>query len=176
LNDYIINHSTKLIKKYKTRNPFEIAAYMNIDVLFMDLGKLKGFYKRDGHNRFIVINNQICEPLQTIVCAHEIGHDQLHRHLAKSHTLQEFAIYDMKSKPEYEANLFAAELLFSTKDVLECFNLGYNFYETACLLNTDIHLLAVKLLIMNINGYQLNIPVDLKSNFLGTSTYKDYSV
>jgi len=29
---------------------------------------------------------------------------------------------------------------------------------------------------MNSNGYQLNIPVDLKSNFLGTDTYEDYSV
>jgi len=142
----------------------------------MDLGKLKGFYKRDGHNRFIVINSQINEPLQKIICAHELGHDQLHRHLAESQTLQEFAIYDMKSKPEYEANLFAAELLFSTKDVLEYFEQGYNFYETACLLNTDIHLLAVKLMVMNSNGYQLNIPVDLKSDFLGTDTYEDYSV
>lgn len=46
-------------------------------------------------------------------------------------------------------------------------SIGYNFYETACLLNTDIHLLAVKLMIMNTNGYQLNIPVDFKSDFLG---------
>ncbi len=168
MNDYITNRSTKLIKKYKTRNPFEIAACMNIDVMFMDLGKLKGFYKRDGHNRFIIINDLICEPLQKIVCAHELGHDQLHRHLAESHALQEFAIYDMKSKPEYEANLFAAELLFSNNDVLEYFNQGYNFYETACLLNTDIHLLAIKLLIMNSNGYQLNVPIDLKSDFLVT--------
>ncbi|WZL72008.1 hypothetical protein QBE52_12955 [Clostridiaceae bacterium 35-E11] len=36
MNDYIINHSTRLIKKYKTRNPFEIAACMSVDVLFMD--------------------------------------------------------------------------------------------------------------------------------------------
>jgi len=173
LNNYIINRSIRLLKKYKTRNPFEIAANMNIDVLFMDLGKLKGFYKRDGHNRFIIISNQICEPLQRIVCAHELGHDQLHRHIAENHTLQEFAIYNMKSKPEYEANLFAAELLFSTKDVLEYFDQGYNFYETACFLNTDVHLLAVKLMIMNSKGYQLNIPVDLKSDFLGADDGKD---
>jgi Zn-dependent peptidase ImmA (M78 family) len=73
----------------------------------------------------------------------------------------------MKSKPEYEANLFAAELLLSTKDILECFDQGYNFYETACFLNTDVNLLAVKLIVMNSKGHQLNIPVDLKSDFLG---------
>jgi len=176
LNGYILNISKKIIKKYKTRNPFEIAEAMNIEVLYCDLGKLKGFYKKDGHNRFIVINENLNEPLQKIVCAHELGHDQLHRHLAKNSYIKEFMLYDMKSKPEYEANLFAAELLFSAKDVLEYFKQGYNFYETACLLNTDIHLLAVKLMVMNSNGYQLNIPVDLKSNFLGTDTYEDYSV
>jgi len=166
LNDYIINRSTRLIKKCKTRNPFEIAACINVDVLFMNLGKLKGFYKRDGHNRFIIINDQICEPLQKIVCAHELGHDQLHRHLAKSHTLQEFVVYDMKSKPEYEANIFAAEILLPDHDIISLFQLGYNFYETASLLETDTHLLAIKLMIMNTAGLQFNIPVDLKSDFL----------
>ena len=166
MNDFIINRSSQLIEKYKTRNPFEIAEALDIQVLFRNLGRLKGFYKRDGHNRFIVINDQIHENLQRIVCAHELGHDQLHRHLSSSQTLQEFMIYDMKSKPEYEANLFAAEILLSNKDVLDHLKHGYGFYETACLLNTDINLLAVKFMVINSAGHQLNIPVDLKSNFL----------
>lgn len=157
-----------MVKKYDTRDPFEIAASMNIEVLFTDLGKLKGFYKRDGHNRFIVINENINELLQKIVCAHELGHDQLHRHLATNYTLQEFMIYDMKSLPEYEANLFAAEILLDDEDVLANFNQGYNFYETACLLHTDSHLLAIKLMSMNSEGHRFNIPTDLKSDFLGT--------
>ena len=168
MNDYIIRHSKKVIKKYGTRDPFEIAEAMNIDVLFMDLGKLKGFYKRDGHNRFIIINENIDEPFQKIVCAHELGHDQLHRSLTKSYTLQEFMIYDMKSLPEYEANLFAAEVLLSDEEVLNYFSQGYSFYETACLLSTDSHLLAVKLMVMNSDGHEFNIPTDLKSDFLGT--------
>lgn len=142
MNDYIISRSIRLIKKYKTRNPFEIAKAMNIDVLFMDLGKLKGFYKRDGHNRFIVINDRICEPLQKIVCAHELGHDLLHRHLTKCHTLQEFVVYDMKSKPEYEANIFAAEILLPDNDIIVLFQQGYNFYEAASLLETDTHIVC----------------------------------
>lgn len=166
--DYIIRHSKKVIKKYGTRDPFEIAASMNIAVLFIDLGNLKGFYKRDGHNRFIVINNQIHETLQRVVCAHELGHDQLHRHLTKNHALQEFAIYDMKSKPEYEANLFAAEILISDKDVLDYFKQEYSFYEVTSLLSTDIHLMAIKLMIMNKSGCDFNIPVDLKSDFWGS--------
>lgn len=166
MNDYIINSSVKLFKKYKTRNPFEIADLLHIDVLFMDLGKLKGFYKRDGHNRFIVINDDLSEPVQRIVCAHELGHDQLHRDLAKSLTLQEFGVYDMTSKPEYEANLFAAELLLPDQDIMAHFEQGYSFYETAQLLETDNHLLAMKLMIMNDSGAEFRVPVDLKSDFL----------
>jgi Zn-dependent peptidase ImmA (M78 family) len=167
LNDYIIERSTRLVKKYATRDPFEIASNMNIDVLFMDLGNLKGFYKRDGHNRFIVINEGISEPLQKIVCAHELGHDQLHRHLSKNHALQEFAIYDMTCKPEYEANVFASSLLLSDEDILSLFRQDYSFYETAKFLATDPNLLAIKLMTMtNSNNFKYILPQDLKSDFL----------
>ncbi len=166
MNDYIIERSTRLIKRYATRDPFEIASNMNIDVLFMDLGNLKGFYKRDGHNRFIVINEGISEPLQKIVCAHELGHDQLHRHLSKSQTLQEFAIYDMRSKPEYEANIFAADLLLSETDILDSFEQGYTFSETVKLLHTDPQLLAIRLMTMNHTMRYFEIPVSIQSDFL----------
>lgn len=167
LNDYILNRSSKLIKKYKTRDPFEIASGMNIDIIFVDLGELKGFYQRDGHNRFIVINERLEEPVKKIVCAHELGHDQLHRDFATSITMQEFGVYDMKNQPEYEANVFAADLLLSDEQIMTCFNQGYSFYETACILETDKHLLAIKLMAMNNAGYDFNIPLDLKSDFLG---------
>ena len=49
--------------------------------------------------------------MKRIVCAHEIGHDRLHRALAKKHGLQEFVLYDMATKPEYEANIVATEIL-----------------------------------------------------------------
>jgi Zn-dependent peptidase ImmA (M78 family) len=166
LNDYIIERSTRLIKRYATRDPFEIASNMNIEILFMDLGNLKGFYKRDGHNRFIVINEGISEPLQKIVCAHELGHDQLHRHLSKSQTLQEFAIYDMKSKPEYEANVFAAELLLSESDILDSFEQGFTFSETVKLLHTDPQLLAIRLMTMKHIKRHFEIPLNIQSDFL----------
>jgi len=167
LNDYIINRSNKLIKQFKTRDPFEIASGMNIEILYRDLGQLKGFYTKDGHNRFIVINERLEEPVKRIVCAHELGHDQLHRHLSTNLSMQEFAVYDMKCKPEYEANVFAADLLLSDEEITAYFNQGYSFYDTACLLETDKHLLAIKLMVMNNSGLDFNIPVDLKSDFLG---------
>lgn len=38
----ILKEVDKLIKKYKTRNPFEIANALNIEVVYHDLGNLKG--------------------------------------------------------------------------------------------------------------------------------------
>ena len=49
--------------------------------------------------------------------AHEIGHDRLHRALAKKHGLQEFVLYDMATKPEYEANIVAAEILLDSDEI-----------------------------------------------------------
>ena len=68
-------------------------------------------YKIIKRNRVIFINSNLPEYLQKIVCAHELGHDILHRHLAKNVALQEFMLYDMTSRPEYEANMVAADIL-----------------------------------------------------------------
>ena len=42
--DYIERQAIKLIRKYNTRNPFELAYALNINVRFYDFNKLKGFY------------------------------------------------------------------------------------------------------------------------------------
>ncbi len=38
----ILEEVDKLTKKYKTRDPFEIAKGLNIDIIYHDLGNLKG--------------------------------------------------------------------------------------------------------------------------------------
>ena len=77
-----------LVRRYGTRDPFEIAKALGIEVLFCDnFGTLKGMYRVIKRNRFIFINQDLSEKMQRIVCAHEIGHDQLHRHFAKGGTL-----------------------------------------------------------------------------------------
>ena len=76
-----------------------------------NLGSLKGMYCIVKRNRFIFLNKDLSPQMKRIVCAHEIGHDRLHRALAKKHGLQEFVLYDMATKPEYEANIVATEIL-----------------------------------------------------------------
>ncbi len=65
----------KLVRKYNTRNPLEIAESMGITLLFRDLNNLKGFYTISKRTRYIVINENLDEYMQKVICAHELGHD-----------------------------------------------------------------------------------------------------
>lgn len=102
-----------LVRRCGTRDPFQIANALGINVMddCENLGSLKGMYCIVKRNRFIFLNKELSPQMKRIVCAHEIGHDRLHRALAKKHGLQEFVLYDMATKPEYEANIVAAEIL-----------------------------------------------------------------
>jgi Zn-dependent peptidase ImmA (M78 family) len=99
-----------LTKKYKTNNPYELAAFKNVQVILWDMHEeIKGFYKYDKRNKYIFINNNLDESFQRFVCAHELGHSQLHPRVnttfLRANTLLS------TDKIEREANRFAIELL-----------------------------------------------------------------
>lgn len=108
MKDYIERQAIKLIRKYNTRNPFELAYALNINVRFYDFNKLKGFYTYYKRNRFIGINQNLSKIEQALCCAHEIGHDQLHRHL--TYYMKDYDFFT-NIKTEYQANLMAAHIL-----------------------------------------------------------------
>lgn len=157
----------RLVKRFDTRDPFIIADELGIEVLFCDyLNPLKGMYKVVKRNRFIFINSELPEPMQRIVCAHELGHDQLHRHLAKKNPLHEFMLYDMKSTQEYEANIVAAQILLDNDELLEyIYHYRYSAEQIARAMYTDINLVALKIAHLNELGYDLR-PLEHRSNFL----------
>lgn len=157
----------RLVKKCGSRNPFEIAADIGVEVLFCkDFGPLKGMYRVIKRNRFIFINKDLTDGMQRIVCAHELGHDQLHRQFAKENPIQEFMLYDMRSKPEYEANIVAAEILLDNEELLEyIYRYRYSAEEIAHAMNTDINLVALKIAHLNELGYDLR-PIEHRSDFL----------
>ena len=74
-----------LVQRCGTRDPFQIANALGINVMddCENLGSLKGMYCIVKRNRFIFLNKDLSPQMKRIVCAHEIGHDQLHRALAK---------------------------------------------------------------------------------------------
>ena len=77
----------------------------------MDLGEIKGIYKKVVTNKFIVINENLDEFCQKVVLAHELGHAVLH-HSKEIQALKDYDLFPRFSNQiEVEANTFAAELL-----------------------------------------------------------------
>ena len=164
--EYIQTVANKLIKKFDTRDPFQLCQAIGVEVFYADLGSLKGMYKYLKKNRFAVINENLDPFTKTLVCAHELGHDILHQNLARKVCLQEFILYDMKSRPEYEANLFASEILLPDDIILNLARDGYDIEQISKELCTDINLIALKVSSMNTRGYRFDNTIDAKCNFL----------
>ena len=127
---------------------------------------MKGMYRVVKRNRFIFLNRDLTPQMQRIVCAHELGHDQLHRRLAANSALQEFMLYDMTAKPEYEANIVAAEILLDTDEILDyVYNYGYTSEQIARAMDTDINLVALKVAHLAETNRGLH-PAEHRSDFL----------
>ena len=161
----IVKRAEKLIRLCDTRDPFRIAREIGLQIEYSDMGRCKGMYKVIKRNRFGVINNRLDEYLQKLVCTHEIGHDQFHRELAVDSWLREFTIYNMKTRPEYEANIFAAEVLLPDDDILELIDMDYDFDQIAREMYSDINLVGIKIGTLIKKGHPLR-GYEFRDNFL----------
>lgn len=100
-----------LERKYGTRNPYKLCKRMKINIVYMDLGNIKGIYKKVVTNKFIVINENLDEFCQKVVLAHELRHAILH-HSKEIQALKDYDLFPRYTNQiEIEANTFAAELL-----------------------------------------------------------------
>ncbi|MDR0947001.1 MAG: ImmA/IrrE family metallo-endopeptidase [Ruminococcus sp.] len=166
LFEQIAQKCLDLTRKYKTRDPFEIAENLHISVILADdFTKLKGMYVIVNKNPFVFLNSRLDEPMQKIVLAHEIGHDRLHRDFARQAAFEEFSLYKMDSRPEIEANIFAAEMLIDTDRVLELIYESLDIEQIAHILKTDINLVAIKVSGLIKRGYDLKLQ-SFRSDFL----------
>ena len=166
-HEEIYKEARRVVRMCGTRNPFRIADELGINVIIRnDFEELKGMYAIIERSRFIFINGNLRERDRKTVCAHEIGHDRFHKDLAKSAALQQFRMYDMRSKPEYEANIFAAELLIDGDDLLSLIYDGYEFNHIARELGVDINLMLIKTDELRNQGYPVRVPYRPHSDFL----------
>ena len=165
--DCISTKANQMVRKMDTRNPFEIVKNLGIQIMMTDdLSHLKGMYFVMKRSRFIYINSKLDERTRRIVCAHELGHDQLHRDLARNGALQEFVLYDMSTRPEYEANIFAASILLDEDRMLELiYDYHYDAEQIARAMHTDINLVALKAAELTTKGHKFN-RLEAKSDFL----------
>lgn len=146
----IKNVVKKLIKRYKTTEPFELCSLMGITVIFSDLGSVRGIYQYKYKKRIVHINCNLDAYLKRQVCAHELGHAVLHR---KTNTvfLDTFTYLPIE-KVEIEANIFAAELLIGDIDPKNYE--GYCLSEVAAALEVSEKMVEykVKYLIEDLKG------------------------
>ena len=110
----------KLVRKYKTRNPFEMIKGMNVILVFYPLDGVRGFYQYFQRNNIIYIDETLSKHDKAFVLAHEIGHMILHK---KSNAIfMDSRTQFRTSKYENEANKFAIELLISDESLSEYSN------------------------------------------------------
>lgn len=119
-----------LTKKYGTNNPFAIADAMNIHIIEQDLHEeILGFYKYIRRNKFIFLNSNLSDLAKLFVCAHELGHSELHpRHSVPFLKRKTFFSID---KIETEANRFAVELLLPDEAIYEYKDSNISINEVA---------------------------------------------
>lgn len=105
------------VKKYDTRNPFQLAEYLNVEVQIGPLGSRAGCYMFLKNHKCVFLNEDLNERECTLVMAHELAHSIMHRkencYFVRNKTLM------LTSKIEIEANTFAAELLISDDLIYE---------------------------------------------------------
>ncbi len=160
----IYKKAMQLVQKSGTNDALQIADELGIKLYYENYENLLGMYTCRWKHRFIFLNNNLDNSMLQMVLAHELGHDIFHRNLA-SNGLQEFALFDIRSITEYEANAFAAHILLKNEDVLSLARAGYDVAQIASSLNSHINLLLIKMQEMNKMGIDFNVPYQPKSNF-----------
>ena len=143
--NYIESEAKALAAKYGTNDPFEIARAEGISIYYRDdFTKLKGMYKVILRRRCVFINAGLPEEEMRYICAHELGHDRLHRAATAKAGLCDFVLFDVKNKLEYEANLFAANLLIDDREVSHAAVNGLTAAELAASLGVPENLITIK--------------------------------
>lgn len=108
----------KLVRRYKTRNPFEMIKGMNVVLVYYPLVDIRGFYQYFKRNNIIYIDETLSDPDKKFVLARELGHMILHK---KSNAIFMDTRTCMKTSGyELEADMFAMHLLVSDEDIEDC--------------------------------------------------------
>lgn len=165
--EYVSEKVKKLIKKYGSRDPFELCEALGIKIRYMELKTLKGFFFYQSRIRTVVLNADLSESAAKILCAHELGHACLHSDMLFNMRALNGDQFNSKNTAEYEANIFASELLISDENINELIKSeGKSFYSLAMELCVPPELIDIKLRVMQAKGYEIDAPYLAQSDFL----------
>lgn len=107
-----------LVRKYRTRDPFEMIQGMNAILVYYPLDdEVRGFYQYFKRNNIIYIDERLSRHEQAFVLAHEIGHMTMHR-TANAIFMDTRTQFNTR-KYEMQADKFAVELLIPNEIILE---------------------------------------------------------
>ena len=167
-NEYIYDKTQKLIKRYKTRDPFKMLDEMNVIVgESSNYKQLKGFCFMSCKTIYVVISSRLSDEEKRIVAAHELDHIILHKSQLKMAPMKDDTLYNMLDNTEYQANLFAADLLLSDADIAEmAHNEDLDYFGLCSSLNSTPELMSFKLYSLTKRGQAYHMPMDIHSNFL----------
>ncbi|WP_270471659.1 ImmA/IrrE family metallo-endopeptidase [Hungatella hathewayi] len=109
----------KVIRKYKTRSPYELTSSMGVILHREELGGILGYYYKVFRIKHIVLNSDLeyMSPEEKYVLSHELGHSVVHPD-ANTPFLRANT-YLSVDRMEIEANKFAMQLLISDDDIRE---------------------------------------------------------
>ncbi len=159
-----------LLKKYGESDPFRLAKAMGIIVKYqpmgLDKGCCKGFFIVHKRIKLITVNCDLPQVMQRIVLAHEIGHAVLHAESGAIAPFTDSKLFDAGNFTEFEANVFASELLLPDEDVVNALNEDAYFQQIAAQLNVPWEMLDFKFRVMKKKGFAVNAPCMAQSNFL----------
>lgn len=129
--DFIQKKVKKIMRIYRTNDPFELAEQLNIIVIYEDLGEINGYYNSYARQKFIHINNKLDYRTQNFTCAHELGHATMHP-MSNTPFLKKGTFFSI-NKLEIEANQFALDLLIDNVELMDL--IKNNLYTTYQLSN-----------------------------------------
>lgn len=131
----------KLVRFYRTGNPFEIIRGMNVILVTYPLEGVRGFYQYFQRNNIIYLDERLSDHDRQFVLAHEMGHMLLHK---KSNAIfMDTRTQFNTSRFETEADMFAMYLLIPD-DVL-CEYKDFSVSQIARLLGYREKLIELRL-------------------------------
>ena len=166
-SNYIYTKVNELIDKYKTNNPFELIEYLKIKLMSSNNEELKGYCISVKNYPYIGVSRLLSDPEQRIVATHELGHFILHMDQTSLYRFEDDNIYNSSDKTEYQANLFAADLLIPDEDVEDIVkDESINYFSLCSMLSVTPELMSFKLFSMKKRGFNYNTLITPKSDFL----------
>ena len=117
MNKTPITIANSTVKKYNTRDPFQIAKEKNVILVYAHLIDIRGFYQYFQRQHIICIDQDLSDQEKKFVCAHELGHMMMHKN--SNAIYMDTQTFFNTNKLENEANTFAVNLLIPDESIVE---------------------------------------------------------